>query len=736
MASAYPVPDNEAERLEDLRRLAFLYEEKAEDLERICEIARAHLGLRTAGISLVGGDEVRIISRRNIPIRTAPRAGSPAAFTILSDEIIQIPDMLADPRTADLPIVRGEPHLRFLVAAPLGLRRGVNVGVLSLWDTTPQSLSSEKIAMLRGLASIVCDMMRLHVLKSELARREAFLMEVADAAKVGGWEVDPATGALRLSRSALALCGFAPTAAPTLADVAQGFGGAAGGRIIAGYRQLRDAGTPFDLEGEYRLPSGERRWLRVIGRAHMRGDHPERLVGALQDTTAQREAEAAIEHLAHHDPLTGLPNRLLFNSRLAEAIAQAKAASPPASLAVMILDFDHFKDVNDIHGHAAGDALLEEAARRLTAELGPRNTVARLGGDEFGLIVRDLGGLDELIGRSKQLVELMKFRFEHDGAELGSSASLGVTLFPDDHADSGGLLKNADIALYLAKTEGRGRAAFFRPELRARIEERNRLLADVRRGVRAGQFEVYYQPIMGRERGAAQLAGLEALMRWHHPARGTETPAFFGIAFDEPELAQALGQVAINQVLRQMRRWRAAGLAYGYVSINLAPGQVNSEGFLRNLAERLRVEAIPPGHLTLEITENVYLSGNLERVMRDFAALRDLGVRLSLDDFGTGYASLSHLQRFPVDQLKVDRSFVMNIGRDAEAASIANAVINLGQALGMDVVAEGVETREQAELLAMSGCAHMQGFYFARPLSFRDATAFLQGTLPACVAAE
>jgi diguanylate cyclase (GGDEF)-like protein len=506
-------------------------------------------------------------------------------------------------------------------------------------------------------------------------------------------------------------------------DLLRGFVGADAERIAAAYRRLKETNEPFDLDGEYLTPGGEQRCIRVLGRTQMRGASPVRLLGAFQDTTARKAAEATIAHLAHHDSLTGLPNRLLFSTKLDAAIAAAEQAG--SRFAVLIVDFDHFKKVNDRHGHAAGDDLLKYAAAVLTEDLGPGCTVARLGGDEFGLIVPEIADSAAIAAIAERVAMRLKFTFSSGSRNIPTSATVGAAVFPDDGTAAGELLSNADIALYSAKAERRGRAVLFRAEMRQRVECRDSLLADIRRGLQAGEFELFYQPIVGRidRRGAA--VDVEALMRWRHPVHGLMTPAFFGIGFEEPEVATLLGEVALAQGFAQLREWVGAGLTLGRLAINLAPAQVHADGFLQRLAERIRRENVPADRLTLEITEGTYLNSDSEHLTADLQALQAMGVAISLDDFGTGYGSLCHLRHFSVDQIKIDRSFVAGIGRDIADASIVQAMINLGRALNLDVVAEGVERAEQADFLGRSGCRHMQGFHFARPLPAAEAAAFI-----------
>ena len=488
--------------------------------------------------------------------------------------------------------------------------------------------------------------------------------------------------------------------------------------VRRGVEMLVRYGVRLDCEFEIVITGRGPRWVRCTAEAEMDGEEVLRITGALQDVTRQRDHAAEIEDLAFRDALTGLPNRALFQERFAAAVATARRQGDKVGL--IMLDLDHFKDVNDTLGHDAGDALLRSVASRLLSTFRRSDTVARLGGDEFAVILPGVRGPEDLERPTRLLMELLRNPMQHGGNSLTISASVGVALYPHDDEDAGQLLKNADIAMYRAKDTGRNKIVAFRPEMRSDLERRITLLREVRDGVQAGEFMLYYQPLVSIAEPRS-VTGLEALMRWQHPRRGLILPGEFLTAFEDPECSLALGEVALDRAMAQMRDWLDMGVEFGRVAVNLSASQFRTGDLADSIRRKLAHWRVPAERLTLEVTENVYMGWGSEAVCETVRALHDTGVQIALDDFGTGYASLANLKQFPIDRLKIDRSFVQN----RQDAPIVRAVLSLGSSLGMKVVAEGVETDEQLDMLTALGCDQAQGFYFARPMPAQDVAGFL-----------
>ena len=714
-------PAWDAERLRDLRRLDFLYHDRRDELERLCNLTCELLKAPIASISLVEHDTIRFLSA-SVGLETRPREGSFSSSVILGDDVAEMIDLIDDPCLQGPmgPLVN-------CLGAPMALRPGLNLGTLCVGVTEARTFTAQDRANLKAMADLVLDQIRLYVATEDAKGREALMAQASKLAHMGAWELDAGNDSLTLSDQAYDIVGVAHGEAMGAAGLIRMLGGDDRDRLREALDKLTGEGAAFDFEAELTTAREETRWVRIMGHAELRDGRIVRTSGALQDITARKTADEKIHHLAHHDGLTGLPNRALFNRKLVAALDEARDTD--MKVAVILVDFDHFKMINDTKGHAAGDRLLQVSAERLRNVVGRNGSAARLGGDEFAVVLTGLDSNDAVIALCERMAEAIQDPIPFGAEMIAASASLGVTVFPDDHHDPSELLKNADIALYLAKSARRGRPAYFMPKLREQFEERVSLMKDVRRGIAEGEFELHYQPICSVDGGRdARVAGFEALMRWRHPTKGLLSPAAFAVAFEEVDLACALGDVSLLQVIDRIASWKKDRVDFGYISLNVNQAQIASGGFFAQVADEVRSGVIPADKLIIEVTESVYLSNNPERVAAQLGELHDLGVRIALDDFGTGYASLTHLKQFPIDVLKVDRSFIQRIGVDPDNTAITMAVINLGKALGMDVVAEGVENREQSALLSLVGCHHMQGYYYAHALTAEAVPGFLRDT--------
>jgi diguanylate cyclase len=425
---------------------------------------------------------------------------------------------------------------------------------------------------------------------------------------------------------------------------------------------------------------------------------------------ARKRDEEMIRQLAYYDSLTGLPNRLLFYDRLAQAVAHSQRFQ--RHVALLFLDLDRFKVVNDSLGHFLGDRLLREVAERLRGQVRKGDTLARFGGDEFALLTEGIHGPEDTARVALKLREALREPFVLDSRELYVTASIGISLFPDDGTDAESLLRNSDIAMYRVKDGGRDGHQLFRAEMNARAEERLALESSLRRALSLGQLRVQYQPIV--DVGTRRVTGWEALLRWQHPTRGLLLPADF---MDLAELTGVIveaGAWILEAACRQARVWQR-GNAPLSVAVNLSPRQFLQADLVRQVDDVLAATGLAPGLRELEITESLAMQ-NADRTVECLKGLRGLGVRLSIDDFGTGYSSLGYLKHFPIDTLKIDHAFVADIDTDAGDATIAATVVAMARSLGLGVVAEGVEREGQFRVLREQGCDRAQGFLFSPPL--------------------
>ena len=725
--SGYPLPAAEDDRLAELLAHGLLDGTPPDGLEGVCALARDLFGVPLAFVTIIGRDDQRALaaSGADPSVAACDRRSAFCGWTVAGDEVLVVPDATQDPRFAQNPFVTGPTAVRFYAGAPLLVRPGVSLGALCLLDTAPRAFSPQEAERLKLLAAMVVgDLSRRRAL-IDLARREALVTRAAHLTKIGSWAYDVAVDRMTWSTETCAIVGLPQDRAPSCQALLDCFiEGEPRVWAKQAFRDLLSSGQVMDRELELHGPEhAEPRWVRCLAEAERVDGVVARIVGSVQDVTERREAEARIERLAYRDGLTGLPNRALFQQTVTTAVETA--ARRGSKVGLLILDLDHFKDVNDSLGHEVGDALLCSVATRLEGAYRKTDMVARLGGDEFAVILPNINGPDDLIRPTAKVMELLRNPLEHDGRTLSITASVGAAIYPEGEDDAAQLLKNADIALFQAKALGRNRIVPYAPEMRYAVERRIAMLREVREGLKNGEFTLHYQPVVdigAREGdGASTVQGFEALARWNHPSRGLLTPEAFMEAFDDQELSLQLGEATLEGALGQMRAWMDEGLEFGRVAVNVSAAQFRTGRLAATIAEALARWKVPAERLCIEVTENVYMGWGAEVVGDAARELHAMGVQIALDDFGTGYASLTHLKSFPIDRLKIDRSFVQS---EADSA-IVSAVITLGLGLGMKVIAEGVEDEAQLAFLRKAGCDQAQGYLIGFPMPAADVPGYL-----------
>jgi diguanylate cyclase (GGDEF)-like protein len=438
----------------------------------------------------------------------------------------------------------------------------------------------------------------------------------------------------------------------------------------------------------------------------------ELLVRSMQYSIERKRYQVQLEHQANYDALTGLPNRNLLHDRLRQSVYGQRL---PRAVAVVFIDLDHFKFVNDSLGHSIGDELLKAMGERLRLTLREGDTVARLGGDEFVLILNDQSSEDVIYRGMQRITAQLAEPIEIDGKELVVTCSAGISLYPQDGTDVDTLLKNADAAMYRAKEHGRNNFQFYTAEMNERVNERLALENALRRAIERNELLLHYQQRVDLRTGA--IIGAEALVRWMHPEWGLVRPARFIPLAEETGLIVPIGEFVLREACRQARAWLDQGLKPGVVSVNLSARQFRQEGLVRLASRVLEETGLDPRHLEMELTESTVMH-NVDAAIATLQGLKSLGIALSVDDFGTGYSSLAYLKNLPIDKLKIDRSFVRDIGAgtDANEGVLAQAIISLGHNLHLHVVAEGVETDAQVRFLRKHKCDEVQGFFYGEPV--------------------
>jgi diguanylate cyclase (GGDEF)-like protein/PAS domain S-box-containing protein len=580
-----------------------------------------------------------------------------------------------------------------------------------------------------GVRGVLMDVTDLKSTQEELQRTNSALEAIVEASPLAIIAINPDKTVGMWNPAAEQLFGWSPDEAlgnpyPLAAAGSEAEFAVLLEKVLAG-------GEVTGFETQRRKKDGELIDVSIFA-APLRGGDGEinGALGVIADITARKRAEETIRHLAYHDPLTGLPNRALLTDRLEVSMAQARRSGEP--LAVLYLDMDNFKVINDSVGHTGGDVLLKNVADRLCGLVRETDTIARVGGDEFTILLVPPCGESEAADIGRRIVTEIQGRWEFAKHEFNVSGSIGVAIYPTDGSDSSTLLKNADRAMYAAKSEGRNRLRVFRSSMNEASEYVLEMERDLRRGLREDQFAVHYQPQIDLATG--RIVGVEALVRWNHPERGLLLPGDFLALAEETGVIVEIDEWVLETAARQLVDWHAAGYADLNVAVNLSAVHFANQGFLRKMRRVLDRTRADPTHLKIEITETVAMH-QTRRTLRVLSTLKRMGIGVVIDDFGTGHASLTYLRRFPVDAIKIDRSFVNGIGRNSADETLVMAIVALAHSLDLDVIAEGVETDEQFEFLKNlragssperpRGCDYFQGFLSSRAVPAEEIGALL-----------
>ncbi len=581
---------------------------------------------------------------------------------------------------------------------------------------TPQSAKASE-ELLDNVAQLVTQMLarrfdrqQLEEHKSELHKQQTFLAQTWRLAKLGGWAFSFRSATFSWSVEALQIAALEdPEAPPEREELVASF-------LRFAIEASVKTRTPISQELSFVLPNGKRRWLHAVGEVEWADAEPIKALGIIKDVSEEKEAQIRLFKMANHDALTGLANRRHFLERLDAALLTRGAAG-----ALVMIDLDNFKDINDRDGHDVGDALLRAFARRLEETAGKKACVARLGGDEFAVLLPE-GNRSRAERRTRSLLARLREPLFVLGQPISVRVSAGITMFPEDSRGATDLLKNADLAVYAAKAGGRNLLVPYRTEIREASERRVAICTEVQEALGSNQFVPFYQPKICLSTGT--IVGLEALLRWRHPT-GLRTPASLLPAFDVPELSRALCNTMLDRIVCDMASWQERDLPFGRVAFNASSAEFHGFDLGDAVLRRLNSLGLAPSSLGLEVTETVFLGNDSGAIVSVLKHLHDAGIEIALDDFGTGFASLTHLQTYPVDVIKIDQSFIRGLLTDSGSQAITSVVLGLGRSLGMKVVAEGVENAEQARLLKAAGCDQVQGYYFARPMPADDVSAFV-----------
>jgi diguanylate cyclase (GGDEF)-like protein/PAS domain S-box-containing protein len=578
-----------------------------------------------------------------------------------------------------------------------------------------------------GLAAMYHDTTREHEANNRVAQMQERLHDITRLVSDWVWETDSKYRLVYVSPRITETLGLIPQ--KIVGSTFEELGTFVSGSSVRSASEGRFRDEPYEILDR----QGQRRLFHVSGLPFYCTNTGTLLGvrGTAREVTERHKTEARMHRLAHYDRLTDLPNRALFRDQLAHLLSRAQAKG--GILGLLYLDLDDFKEINDSFGYEIGDKLLEAVADNLRNHIrtndifGRRESevIARLGGDEFTLILQDLKDVDGAATAAQRIISEISKPFYIDGHEIRISASIGIAIYREGEIDSEKLLKNADLALYQSKANGRGKYFFYNPDLNDEMQARKALERDLRSAIDRNEMHLCFHPLVDLSTG--RVTGVEALLRWIHPERGEVRPDVFIPVAEATGVITRLGEWVMRTSCRQVKEWQQAGLAPVRVGINLSPVQFRRSDLPQVVKRVLHDTGLDPRWLEIEITEGT-LMDDVDTVINTLQALRNLGVDLAIDDFGTGYSSLAYLQRFPVNRLKIDRSFVGNVCSDPGNAAITRAIVTLAHDLGMKVIAEGVENRGQFDFLKAEGCDEAQGFYFTQPLTTTEMTKWLTET--------
>lgn len=705
--------EKEVRRLRALSRYDWFERVPEEGFSRIIQLASSIFSVPVVLISLVGRDTQFFMARVGTDLCEVDRQASFCTHAIEQDEPLIILDTLADPFHCNNAFVVNPPNIRFYAGAPLRSQDGCNIGTICLLDVHPrEAFTEDQREMLRSLASLVMDRMDLQRAEIDASERHNQFLKMTAALPDAVLVVDENGSIALWNQAASAVFGYGenevlgrPLSLVLPSKENKSFAqlsekarseNASTGPVATGTMAIRKDGTLFPAEITLS------RWLE-------KGSP--RLGVILRDVSERHQAEQRLVRAARFDQLTGLLNR----ASICQAIADTLASD--AGGAVLLLDLDGFKQINDTHGHAAGDLILQAVAQRLTAELRSEDRVGRLGGDEFVVLLNGRRDYLNLIAIGERLITAIERPIDLAQCQGHVSSSIGLSLIDAMTGDtSDAILGDADLALYRAKQDGRGCVRLFSHDLRINAQAKGNASQELQNAWNERAFVLYYQPQVRLSDGV--LMGAEALIRWSRPSQGLVLPGAFLFAIEGSHLAVPVGNWVLRTACEQAARWRADGQPTFRMAVNLFAAQLRVPDFAENVRCILDEFNLPPEALELEVTENTLLRGE-KKIIEQLVALRDLGVGIALDDFGTGHGSLSLLQELPVSRLKLDRSFVHNIETVPHNQTIVDAVICLSRGFSLDVIAEGVETRSEAAYLSKI-CNGAQGYLFGRPMSAAD----------------
>jgi diguanylate cyclase (GGDEF)-like protein/PAS domain S-box-containing protein len=730
----YPVVPDEELRLAALHALEIIGTPRTPSFDAIARLVADVFDCPISFVSVLDRDVQWFKAECGLGSASTSREVAFCNYTVLDNEPFIVEDARADARFVNNPLVTGPPHIRFYAGVPIAIEGGHKIGALCINDTKPRKFSADDMARLKNFGRAVEGLVESHSqsVRAAAAARDAaekaqilwkrnrLLRQVERIGKIGGWELDLGTQIVEwsdeVSRIHELTMGDSCPLEQALAFYPHDWRAVVRQNIATTIA----TGEPYDFEAEFVTASGRRKWVRAAGECEYQGKKPARLFGMFQDITSEKAATEGLRRAVNIDDLTSVANRRHFNQALGAAIGNARREG--AAVILMILDLDNFKGINDARGHAVGDQILAEVAARLSSAV-PEGLVARVGGDEFAVVVSGDLPQDRIEKIGRRILSCLKPPIRVGSTSVLARGSVGVARFPADALTAEELLTRADLALYSAKQHTRGSVRPYSSDLAEVFDRYDRAVGLARSALAKRRLVPFYQPKVRMSDGKRQ--GFEALARIVLADKTVLGPDKFTPALQDREMGRRIGLRMLRAVTGDLAAWRTAGLEPGSVSLNVGEIDFADGKLATRVLARLDDLGLPRSALTIEVTELVFLGDEAGQVREALAQLDAEGVDIELDDFGTGYASLRHLREFPISRIKIDRSFVSDLGADADSRAIVRAVIGLGHNLDCEIIAEGVETEGQAALLKEMGCDAAQGYLYGKAASARATRALL-----------
>lgn len=734
----FPMPNNEPQRLQALRSLSIAEMPWEASFDAVVGLACETFNVPVALISLLDEHVQWFKAAKGWNRQSTLRELALCNYPVASGEMLVVRDATRDDRFATNPLVVNE-HLRFYAGLPISLDPGIHLGTICIIDFEPRRFSKREAHRLRQLAEIVNALLRQHRdmrelvrIASELERQGIATQQQAqklDSSKrlfdrasaltrSGGWEWTPDSGELTWTDGMYDIHEV-PRGSEISSQLIQSFYPEVARKKVDALVRKKDRlpGSRYSFEGPMYTARGKRRWIRLVGDVECESGAVVRCFGAKQDITREKAVRDQLQRLAEFDPLTGLLNRHMFSKKLRHLLRHTLPGTSPV-VALLLVDVDGFKLVNDTFMHSAGDACLRQIARRLKRIPDDEGFVARMGGDEFALVLQVCDDGPSIEKRAEVVLKQLRLPVRWDGHSFQLSGSVGIAVAGDAGISETELFTQADLALYAAKGAGKNTYRTFTPAMKHRADAKFQTVRNISTALVQNTLELFYQPKVTLADDV--LSGFEALLRWRLPEGQVIAAGAFAAAFDDPDLSGRIGEWVIRQALAQAQEWQRIGLDFGHIAINLTAEQFRDPNFGHRLIKMIEGHGLEPRMIEVEVTEGVLLQeGSAIKIME---ALRASGVRIALDDFGTGFASLSHLRTYPVDIIKIDRSFVMNFLTSQQDHAILHSTLFLARHMKLDVVAEGIENVDQCEMLNALGCRYGQGWFFSKAVCASEAS--------------